>query len=724
MNKTTTDPVLPKLRSDIVISEGGLDYNETPTWVIHDKVNNKFYHINWLEHELLKKWVQIPQHDFITRFNASSPAKVDSERLEDFLVFLAKNCLIEQSYELMNAIKEDQEKNLAEKFSLRWWIKNYLFIRVPLVKPDNFLNTILPYTKFVFSIKFAALMAFAAVFALTLLIRDWSRFTSTFFEVFSTQYLIVFLIAITIAKILHEFGHALACKKNGLPVPAMGVAFLVMFPMLYTDTSHSWTVKNPRDRLLISTAGVLMELYLAIIALWFWLILPIGMLKSICFFMATYSLLASIIINVSPFLRFDGYHVLSDIMKMRNLQTRAFAITRCWLRKVILGIDEPYPEKFKQRKMVFLITYSILAWIYRFFLFIGIAIIVYTMFFKALGILLFVVEIYYFICKPIFRELGICWEKREKFSINMYSSVVALVVFTLSFLFFYPWRAEVILPATFEFKNITYYLETPAKATEVNLKNGDSVEKGAHLASFSSPRLEHLIRKNRLAIQEIHHRLRNIGTLNADLSEKKVMQSELARHREERQFLRKKLEKMQVTAPFTGTVSSVLPGLNTGRWVAKKQALFVLTSDDIYGVKAFADIDEKSLSETGNKAEFIPDNLELPKLNLAVKSIDFQQAEQIKIDQHSRGREHMTTDNPPIAYHLSVNGGSIAVRDTPEGYQPEESIYTITLDVTEPLPSTYRQTVTGVVVLKGARESYAYTTYKHIVSLLIREMSF
>ena len=128
----------------------------------------------------------------------------------------------------------------------------------------------------------------------------------------------IYFITLILVKCLHELGHAYVAKYHGCRVSAIGIAFLVFFPFLYTDTTDAWRLRNHKDRLLINFAGILTELHLALIATFVWGVLPEGGLGA-AFFIATTSWISSIAINVSPFMRFDGYYVFSDWLK-ENLQ--------------------------------------------------------------------------------------------------------------------------------------------------------------------------------------------------------------------------------------------------------------------------------------------------------------------------------------------------------------------------------------------------------------------
>ena len=128
------------------------------------------------------------------------------------------------------------------------------------------------------------------------------------------------------------------------------------------------------------------------------------------FLLATTTWVSTVLINASPFMRFDGYFLLSDFLQMPNLHARAFALARWDLRERLFALGEPAPEHFPAARRG-LILFAWATWIYRLVLFLGIAALVYHFFIKALGIFLFLVEIVWFIARPLWSEIG-AWRQR------------------------------------------------------------------------------------------------------------------------------------------------------------------------------------------------------------------------------------------------------------------------------------------------------------------------
>ena len=134
---------LPPLRSDIIVEQGGVDFNSSPTWLIHDKLNNQFFHLGWKEYEVLRYWEAIAPADFLSKLNQQSLVEVSEQDLVNIIKFLTQNCLVELNYSSIKQVKDFRTPKSMHW--LLWLAKNYLFFRIPLVRPNNFLSAVFPY---------------------------------------------------------------------------------------------------------------------------------------------------------------------------------------------------------------------------------------------------------------------------------------------------------------------------------------------------------------------------------------------------------------------------------------------------------------------------------------------------------------------------------------------------------------------------------------------------
>ncbi|HBN50752.1 MAG TPA: peptidase M50, partial [Thalassospira sp.] len=228
---------------------------------------------------------------------------------------------------------------------------------------------------------------------------------------------------------------------------------LVMYPVLYTDTSDAWRIISKEKRLRIAAAGIRVELALALLATFFWHLVPPGPLQSAVFLLATTTWITTLLINLSPFMRFDGYYLLSDFLGIANLQNRSFAMAKWTIRETLFRFGHPAPEPMPRKKRRMLTAFAIAVWIYRFFLFLGIALVVYHLFFKVLGIILFVVEIAWFIVIPVLNEMKHWWKDRHSAKVTPSLVVTGFLLAVLTVLTFVPWQSRVSADAVLQASN-------------------------------------------------------------------------------------------------------------------------------------------------------------------------------------------------------------------------------------------------------------------------------
>jgi putative peptide zinc metalloprotease protein len=133
-----------------------------------------------------------------------------------------------------------------------------------------------------------------------------------------------------IIKLLHEFGHAFACKRFGLTsgtggeVHTMGVMFLVFMPMPYVDVSSASSLRSKWQRTVVGAAGMIVELAVAAVAAMVWSqTAPGTAVHAVCYNMMFVASLTTLLFNGNPLLRYDGYYILSDLTEIPNLAQRS-----------------------------------------------------------------------------------------------------------------------------------------------------------------------------------------------------------------------------------------------------------------------------------------------------------------------------------------------------------------------------------------------------------------
>ena len=182
------------------------------------------------------------------------------------------------------------------------------------------------------------------------------------------------LACLAVLKTLHELGHGLACKRVGrwanqpVEVREMGVMLLALVPCLYCDVSDTWRFPERRQRLLVTAAGVLVELAVAAIAVIVWQWAEPGIVRLLALNTVVIATLGTLLINFNPLMRFDGYYFLSDLTGTSNLWTRSRTAVCQRFQSVFLRNTEGTPQE-----PLWMALYGIASQIYLATVMLGIA---------------------------------------------------------------------------------------------------------------------------------------------------------------------------------------------------------------------------------------------------------------------------------------------------------------------------------------------------------------
>jgi putative peptide zinc metalloprotease protein len=492
----------------------------------------------------------------------------------------------------------------------------------------------------------------------------------------------------------------------------VGVAFMVLVPMLYTDVTDAWRLGDRRARLAIDAAGILVEIALACLALFLWPFMPEGPAKTAAFMVATASLILTLGLNLNPFMRFDGYYLLADALRIDNLQTRAFSLGRWKVRDLLFAAGEPCPEHFSPIRRRLLITYAWATWVYRLIVFTGIALLVYHMFFKALGLILFAIEIAFFIVLPIVREIRAWWENRQKLCRTRRAAATAALLVILLAAFIVPWSSRVEIPAVIEIRGVArLYPARAARVISVHAVAGQAVEAGALLVTLEAPEIAAQMRLASTKLELVQVRLSRRTVDAQDREQSLVLEDEQRALRTQLAGLHREQKAMVMQSPFTGRLLELEPTLQAGRWIGKTELIASIGKLDTWPsswiVRGYVGESDVWRIATGARGVFIPFETPLLRIGVVLDEIALAGASNIEL--------------PEV---LSIHGGAIAVEEDRARRQiPVAAQYLATLTPETALPGAAR-VIRGVVVLHGTEESFAARVWRQVSSILIRETGF
>lgn len=705
---------LPVLREELLLHEGPCLSDGSPSWTLEDAGRAAFFRIGWTEMQMLSSWHLGQAQAVAQDVSARTALSLEADEVVQFGRFLQQNSLTQ----VRGQEAVDQLQQMAQQHKSSWLqqaLRHYLFIRIPLCRPDRFLTRSVPYVRrLLLNRVFLYLTILAGAVGLILALRQWDAFIHTFPYFFTLEGAALAGLTLVLSKVVHELGHAYVCKHYGGRVATMGVALMVLWPVLYTDTSGAWRLRARRQRLLIGAAGMLAETALAAWATLAWSFLPDGMLRSAMFILATTTWILTLAVNLNPFMRFDGYFLLSDALGVPNLQQRSFALARWRLREVLFQFGDEPPEWFEPWRERGLTAYAICVWVYRFFLFLGIALLVYHMAFKVLGILLFVVEIVAFILKPALTEIRLWWQRRQQIRWNRRTGGWTVCLACLLLLACLPWQTRVQAPAVWRAaEQFQVYAPVGAQLRERAIEPGQNVSQGALLLSLEAPALRHELdnvtrRLDVLQWQAAFHPMTRDTRAQAP-----VAQQELLAVRARQSVLQRQLAQLSVQAPFEGVIADMAYPLEQGEWLEEGEWLATLLVPGDPLIEAYVTEESIVSLQQGAKARFYPNDIARPGVAATVVSI----------------AQAATPDLSATPELASVYGGAIATsKDAAQRLVPEQAVYRILLRLENQAPTADPPQLVSVQVgsvsIEGPARSWISSVWRRTSAVLIREMGF
>lgn len=700
------DVVLVPLRRDLRLLPSSPDRDGRPAWTIHDPVRNRYYRVGPAQVECLSRWSLGTVGAVVDRVAAGSVYRPAPDDILALMQFLQANGLLERSDSDVAA----SFSRIAKAGKPVWWkqmMHGYLFFRIPLVRPTTFLRATQGAADLVAGRGTQTVILILGAIGLFLVSRQWDVFLSTFQGYLNWQGALSIGVTLIATKILHELGHAYTVTRYGGRVPTMGVAFLVLYPVLYTDTTDAYRFRSQKARLAVGTAGIRVELAIALLATFLWSFLPDGPVRSAAFLAATATWITTLLINLSPFLRFDGYYILADWLDIPNLQPRAFAMTRWWLREALFGFGEPPPEPFPRGTRRILILYGFGTWIYRFFLFLGIALLVYHLFFKLAGIVLFLIEIFYFILMPILKEFYAWVKMRRKLRPTVNLAVTLTSLAGGIWLFVTPWQTEVSAGALIRAQEtVEIVTALPGRLSSLEAMPDRRIEAGQTIAQFSSPRLEAALVANAARLRKVHIETEQARLIDQDRGDVARLEEEFRGLESARARIEAQRDKLTVTAPSSGVLRDVPDALRGGVWVASGTVIGRIVSSEI-GAIAYVDQADLPRVAVGAAVRIIPEDASREAVPGRVTEIDGLGAERL-------ANPHFTT----------AHGGGIPAVEESEGggWVPLQAVYRVAIALDA--PPAVGQPLRGTAHIEAPAESYARRFWRTVGGVIVRESGF
>jgi putative peptide zinc metalloprotease protein len=248
-------------------------------------------------------------------------------------------------------------------------LMNLMAVRVPLWDPDAFLRRVLPFASWLFGPLGVVLWGIVVAVAAKVAIDHAGELREQGEGVLAPSNLALLYVALAGIKAVHEFGHAIACRRFGGEVHTLGVLFYLFTPLPFVNATASWGFRSKWQRILVAAAGMIAELFVAALALFVWSLSAPGVVHSLAYNVVVVASVTTLLFNANPLVRYDGYYIFSDWLEAPNLQARSAAMLRYLAERFAFGCRRSENPAHTRGEAVWLGVYGSVSWIYRIFLF-------------------------------------------------------------------------------------------------------------------------------------------------------------------------------------------------------------------------------------------------------------------------------------------------------------------------------------------------------------------
>ncbi|HEV8292343.1 MAG TPA: hypothetical protein VGP94_10480 [Tepidisphaeraceae bacterium] len=485
-------------------------------------------------------------------------------------------------------------------------LMNILFPRIPLWDPDRFLVRWMPVVK-PFLGKFGALlwlgMIFSAIFALA---PEWKRLEMSIPHAIAPDNWPFLWATFCLIKLIHELGHAFACRRFGGECHELGLMFLVLVPAPYVDASSAWSFPNKWARVFVGAGGMIIELFVAAILAFVWInTAPGTLINGLALNAMLIASFSTIIFNANPLLRYDGYYILSDLLEIPNLRYRSTEYTTGLIKRHLFKVKSSQPlPPVGQR--IWLVLYAISSSIYRMFVGIMIILMVWNQV-PVLGVLMALGGVVTWLAVPVVKTLRYLMIEPELHRKRARATawVLAAVATAVILIGFIPspigthFQAEAIVePAN---KKVIYTMG-PGSVEEVVARDGQVMKKGDIIMKCRDRDLESNIGQTRARLAAAQAEKK---TAKDDPAQARIAEGKEQALADDLKTLLGKQEELTIKAPIDGIL--IAPELKhmAGRYVpAHMEVATVATMGDLR-LAAVVDQDDAALTylHFGDKAE-------------------------------------------------------------------------------------------------------------------------
>ena len=333
--------------------------------VLRDPFNNRFFRLGPAAYDFVARLRLDRTIDEVWReCSEADPAAPGQEEVVSLLAGLWQA-------NLLHGTLPPDSSRLFERYrkgrvrEIRSFWMSFMFARIPLFDPDRFLVSAMPIARGFLSWFGVALWTGVVGFALKFVADNWDAVALQTQGILAPGNLPLLYASLVLLKTFHEFGHAFMCRRFGGEVHTMGVMLLIFTPVPYVDATSSWSFRSRWQRALVGGGGIIVEVFIAALATFVWAQTGPGVVHSLAYNLMFIASVSTLVFNLNPLLRFDGYYILSDVLDLPNLHPRASRQLTHLSERYLFGLTRSRSQAATAREASWLTAFGISSHVYR-----------------------------------------------------------------------------------------------------------------------------------------------------------------------------------------------------------------------------------------------------------------------------------------------------------------------------------------------------------------------
>jgi putative peptide zinc metalloprotease protein len=539
-------------------------------YVLHDPFTNQFFRLRSQAYDFvarmgMHKTVEEAWNWMLEHAPENAPSQSE---IVDLLAQLYHANLLH--YEIApNSVKLFERFRKRRNNLARSTVLNLMFARIPLWDPHYLLNRLQPLINLMISP--AGLVVWLVMIGLGIktAIDNLSGLKDQSDGILAPENIALLYAGVVLIKVIHEFGHAFAVRRFGGEVHALGVMLMMFTPLPYTDATAAWAFRDKWARIFVGAAGMVFELFVAAIAILVWANTGEGVVHSLAYNMIFTASVSTVLFNINPLLRYDGYYMLADFLDIPNLQQQATKQLTYALERFGFGKKDAESPAQTRSEGWTLGSYAVLSSVYRIFVFSGILLFVG----QKMLLLAFVMGVFFlasWLVMPLYKFVkyiatGPSLARVRARAVRTTLLAVVILFALLDFVPFpYGFKAPGILKAV---DHIAAVNPTAGRVTALGKASGSTVQAGDTLLTLENLELSHQRAETEAELRESESALASAVTNSqADIE---PIKKRVDAYGEKLIRIDRQIADLQVRAPIAGIW--IAPDVDDfpGRWLPR-----------------------------------------------------------------------------------------------------------------------------------------------------------